>query len=456
MKRIIARLDIKGTNVIKGVHLEGLKIVGDPKILSKKYSDDGADEIYFHDTVASLYRRNNLFEIIEGVSSSINIPLTVSGGLRSVADIEKALISGADKVSLNTIFHEDPSLIKKVVETFGSQAIVASVEAKKIKDQWIAFTDNGRTNTNKNVLEWINFLQDSGVGELLVTSIDFEGTKKGFDDKLLIELNKITKVPLILSGGFGTIEHIKNAYKFTKVTGTAIATMIHYNEIDIKTIKKNIDKKFVTKNFFIKKKNKKLSILNSKTCNIRSLYNSLTKICDVDVINSISPENIDRLVIPGVGSFNEFSKEVSLETKENIKILNKNSKPILGICLGAQFLFTRSFEFGLNAGLDLIKGDVLKINDPGINKEITTPNIGWWEIEENNEKLFLDIPINSKYYFIHSYNFYPDESNLFLSKIKGANINAICKKNNLIACQFHPEKSGNQGQKFLDNFINFY
>ena len=456
MKRIIARLDIKGENVIKGIHLEGLKVIGDPKILSKKYSDDGVDEIYFHDTVASLYRRNNLFHIIEEISSNINIPLTVSGGLRSIQDIEKALISGADKVSLNTIFHENPDLIEKAVKNFGAQAIVGSIEAKKIENNWIAFTDNGRTNTNKDVLEWIDFLQDKGVGELIITSVDFEGTKKGFDEELLTQLNKIVQVPLILSGGFGNIEHIKNAYKSNKVTGTALASMIHYNEADIKNIKKEIGQNSKITKFFVKKNNKKLSILNSTTCNIGSLYNSLIKICDVSVIDNFNPKSTDRLVIPGVGAFNEFSKEVSQEVKENIKTFNSFSKPILGICVGAQYLFTKSFEFGLSMGLDLIKGDVLKINELHENKDIITPNIGWCEIEESNDKLFIDIPINSKYYFIHSFNFYPEESNFILSKIKEININAICKKDNLIACQFHPEKSGNVGLKFLDNFINHY
>lgn len=455
MKRIIARLDIKGENVIKGIHLEGLKIIGDPKILSKKYSDDGADEIYFHDTVASLYRRNNLFHLIKEASSSINIPLTVSGGLRSIQDIEKTLISGADKVSLNTIFHEKPDLIKKAIKNFGAQAIVASVEAKKIKDKWIAFTDNGRTNTNKDVLEWISFLQNSGVGELIVTSVDFEGTKKGFDEDLLVRLNDIVKIPLILSGGFGCIDHIKNVYKSNKVTGTALASIIHYNELGINEIKEGIGENSNIKNFNIKKNSKKLSILNSKTCNIASLYNSLIKVCDVSVIDNFNPKDIDRLVIPGVGAFNEFSKGVSLEVKENIKILNSYSKPILGICIGAQYLFTKSFEFGINMGLDLIKGDVLKINDLPENKHIITPNTGWCEIEESNDELFLDIPDKSKYYFTHSFNFYPNSQDLVLSKIKGNNINAICKKDNLIACQFHPEKSGDVGLKFLDNFIKF-
>ena len=167
MKRIIARLDIKGENVIKGIHLEGLKVIGDPKILSKKYSDDGVDEIYFHDTVASLYRRNNLFRIIEEISSNINIPLTVSGGLRSIQDIEKALISGADKVSLNTIFHENPDLIAKAVKNFGAQAIVGSIEAKKISD------DTGRAvRGNLNIIGKDNYTWSKVNDRHLMTDVN--------------------------------------------------------------------------------------------------------------------------------------------------------------------------------------------------------------------------------------------------------------------------------------------
>lgn len=199
-----------------------------------------------------------------------------------------------------------------------------------------------------------------------------------------------------------------------------------------------------------------MSILNTKTCNIKSLYNSLIKICDVEVVENLEIKKIDRLVLPGVGSFGAFSKEITNENKEKIKNLYSNSKPILGICLGAQFFFTKSEEFGENIGLNIIEGNVLKINNIEENKKIVTPNIGWWEIEKSSDKLFLDIPSNSKYYFIHSFNFYPNEKSVILSKIKNLNINAVCKKNNLVACQFHPEKSGKIGLKFLDNFLNYY
>ena len=453
--RIISRLDIKSQDVIKGVHLEGLKIVGKPEELSDKYSKDGADEIYFHDTVASLYRRNNLFKIVEKVASKINIPLTVSGGLRSEKDVETALVSGADKVSLNTIFHENKKIINNLVKIFGSQAIVGSVEAKKIDDKWIAFTDNGRTNTNIDVLEWIKTLQGEGIGEIIITSVDFEGTQKGFDLKLLENINKNIKVPLIVSGGIGNTDHIKKLSNYSCVKGVAIASIIHYNKFTVNQIKQAINEK---NNFYklnVKKNNKKISIYNSRICNLKSLYNSLNKICEVEVVDNISSKNIDRLILPGVGSFDKFAKDIPSEVKQNIKDFGKTGKPILGICLGAQFLFSKSYELRENEGLDMFKGSVIKIDRVENKKNILIPNIGWFEIQTNKDQLLKKIPISNRFYFIHSYNFVPEDRNLIISKVKNSNINAICKKDNIIACQFHPEKSGNLGIQFLSNFLNF-
>lgn len=452
MKRIISRLDIKGQNVIKGVHLEGLKIIGNPEELSKKYSMEGADEIYFHDTVASLYQRNNLFEIVEKVASNISIPLTVSGGLRKIEDIENAFISGADKVSLNTIFHQDLSLIKKIVKIFGNQAIVGSIEAKKIKNEWVAFTDNGRTNTNKNVLEWIKRLQDEGIGEIVLTSVDFEGTQKGFDLDLLNRVNSIVNVPLILSGGIGSVNDIKNVFNISCSSGVTISSILHYNKFKIGEVKNKIFNDNRIKKVNIKKQNQKITILKSKICNIKSLTNSLKKVANVEVLDNFDPKKIDKLVLPGVGSFSQFAKEISNQQKNSILKFSETGKPILGICLGAQFLFSKSFEHGNFNGLNLLSGNVVHIKNIEKSNSFVVPNIGWHEIEKLDHKMFDAIPEYSKFYFIHSYNFQPTEKNILSSKIKNSNINAISIKNNFVACQFHPEKSGEIGIKFLENF----
>ena len=259
MKRIIARLDIKGSNVIKGVHLEGLKIVGEPENLSKKYLDQNADEIFFQDSVASLYGRNNLSKIVQSVAANINIPLTVGGGLKTIEDIEKALISGADKVAINTQFIEDKKFINESSTKFGSQAIVGSIEAKFMKNdnRFIAFTDNGRNVSKYDVFDWIKILENEGAGEIILTSVDFEGTQKGYDLKLLEEVDKIIKVPLIVSGGIGNMNHIKECANYDSVSGIALASSLHFNQLNINEIKKrifNVNNLNFDKKFNIKKK----------------------------------------------------------------------------------------------------------------------------------------------------------------------------------------------------------
>ncbi len=179
MTRLIARLDIKGPNLIKGVHLEGLRVIGDPQLFAQKYYQDGADELIYIDSVASLYGRNNLVDIVKHTAQNIFIPLTVGGGVRSVEDANLLLRSGADKVAINTACMSNPSLINELANRFGSQCVVLSIEAKKTsKGHWEAYTDNGREKTGKDVLSWVLEAVERGVGEVLLTSVDQEGTKK--------------------------------------------------------------------------------------------------------------------------------------------------------------------------------------------------------------------------------------------------------------------------------------
>jgi len=435
--------------------LEGLKVVGLPSELSFKYANQGADEIFFQDNVASLYQRNSLHEIIQQVASNINIPLTVGGGIRTIDDIEKVLISGADKISINTKFIEDISFLRKAVNVFGSQAIGASVESKLIGNDWFAFTDNGRVNSGKKVLDWIMELQESGVGEIIITSIDKDGTKKGFDLKLAEKIDKIIKVPTIFSGGAGTIKDIKKILNYQSIDGVAIASLLHLESVKIYDIKRNLQKKNKITRVNIRKNKNKVYIYKTKICNLRSLYNSVKKICEVEVIEGTKiNSNIDRLILPGVGSFSELSKEFNENKKSEIYSFVEKGKPLLGICLGAQILFTRGFENGKNKGLNIIEGDVRNIND--INKNIMTkiPNIGWFPISFKKHQIFKSINNNCEMYFIHSYNFVPKDKKIIFGKIKEKSINAICIKNNVIAVQFHPEKSGLVGMKFIENFSN--
>ncbi|MGY4503307.1 cyclase [Bradyrhizobium sp. GM24.11] len=205
--RIIPRLDIKGKNLIKGVQLEGLRVMGDPQEFALDYYRAGADELVYMDIVASLYGRNNLSDIIRRAADQVFIPITVGGGIRSVDDARHILRSGADKVAINTAAIARPELIGEVARHFGSQAMVLSIEAKQVaQGKWEAYTDNGRERTGLDVLQWARRGVEMGAGEILLTSVDREGTRKGFDIDLISQVSKLATVPVIASGGMGSIE----------------------------------------------------------------------------------------------------------------------------------------------------------------------------------------------------------------------------------------------------------
>jgi cyclase len=238
-KRIIARLDIKNDFVIKGIQMDGLRKVGDPNELAREYYSQGADEIIFLDAVASYYDRNSLFHIIERACESVFIPMTVGGGLRSIEDIQKALNAGADKVAINTMAVRDPSFIERAVSIFGSQCIVASVVAKqRDAGSWVAYVENGRESSGLDVIEWVVQLEQLGVGELILTSLDRDGTKKGFDLELCSQVRKSISIPLIISGGAGMQQDVIDIAEVVDFDAVALGTMLHYKNSDIQAIKK--------------------------------------------------------------------------------------------------------------------------------------------------------------------------------------------------------------------------
>ena len=240
--RIIPRLDVKGPNIVKGVHLEGLRVIGNPGDLAKKYYEEGADEILYMDIVASLYQRNNLTDIVKKAAQEIFIPLTVGGGVRSLEDIDKLLRSGADKVAINTAAINNPRLINDAAKRFGSQCIVVSVEAKKISENvWHCFTDNGREKTGVNVIEWCQKVVDLGAGEILLTSIDKEGTFKAFDIGLVEKISPHVKIPVIACGGAGSPQDIQNVIEKGKADAVAVASILHYEKFSLLDIKKHLN-----------------------------------------------------------------------------------------------------------------------------------------------------------------------------------------------------------------------
>lgn len=236
--RIIPRLDVKGPNVIKGVHLEALRVVGDPQALATRYYQAGADELIYMDIVASLYDRNNLLNIIEKASHNIFIPLTVGGGVRSLDDIKRILRAGADKVAINTYAVKNPGFITEAAQAFGAQCIVGSIEAKRVgEDKWEAYTDNGRVVTGLDAVEWAKKLVELGAGELLITSIDQEGTAKGYDVDLVKSIAPHVAVPVIACGGGGKPEHMIEVIKNGQADAVSAAHIFHYDKYSIQSVK---------------------------------------------------------------------------------------------------------------------------------------------------------------------------------------------------------------------------
>ena len=240
MVRVIARLDVKNEHVIKGIHLEGLRKVGDPNELARAYYNSGIDEICLIDSVASLYGRNNLFSVIRQASEEVFVPITVGGGIRSVADVEQALDAGADKVAINTAAVLDPYLIEEIAKRYGSQCVVASVQAKRIAGGWEAYVNSGREKTGLFVYDWVKKVQELGAGEILLTSVDKEGTKSGFDIPLIKLVNERVTIPVIVSGGYGQPHHIDELLKVTCPSGLCFASVLHYDIASVRELKSAI------------------------------------------------------------------------------------------------------------------------------------------------------------------------------------------------------------------------
>ncbi len=227
--RVIARLDIKGPNLVKGVHMEGLRVLGKPEDFAKYYYDNGADELFYQDVVASLYERNSLKEIISQTAKRSFIPLTAAGGIRTIQDISDVLRAGADKVCINTAATKNPEFIREASRKFGSSTIVVSIEAvKQSSSIYHNFIDNGREETGLEVLAWAKKMEEYGAGELVVTSVDNEGTGNGFDNNLTKMISENVNIPVVAHGGAGNLQHFSEVVLDGKADAIAVASMIHY------------------------------------------------------------------------------------------------------------------------------------------------------------------------------------------------------------------------------------
>jgi len=237
-KRIIPCLDVNDGRVVKGINFVELKDAGDPVEIARSYNEQGADELTFLDITASSDNRGLLFDIIEKVANQIFIPLTVGGGVRNCDDIRNLLNVGADKVGINTSAILNPDFVSESSSRFGSQAIVVAIDAKKIDDHYEVFTHGGRNATGINAIEWAKKMADFGAGELLITSMDRDGTKKGFDNNLMRSISDVVDIPIIASGGAGSLKHLVDGIKEGEADAVLAASIFHYGEYSIKEAKK--------------------------------------------------------------------------------------------------------------------------------------------------------------------------------------------------------------------------
>ena len=242
-KRIIPCLDIKNGRTVKGVNFVDLKDAGDPVELAKKYAETGADELVFLDISATEERRTTLIDLVRKVAAAINIPFTVGGGISSVADVDVLLRNGADKISINSSAVKNPNLINEIAAKYGSQCVVVAIDAKQIEGDWIVHLVGGKVPTDLNLFDWAKEVEQRGAGEILFTSMNNDGTKNGFANEALAKLSEIVNIPIIASGGAGTMEHFAETFINGKADAALAASVFHYQEIEIQELKQFLKNK---------------------------------------------------------------------------------------------------------------------------------------------------------------------------------------------------------------------
>ena len=241
-KRIIPCLDVDNGRVVKGTNFVNIKDAGDPVSLAKKYNEQGADELIFLDITASVEKRKTMVELVKKVAKELFIPFSVGGGISTIEDIQVLLKAGADKVTINTAAIKNMGLIAKAAEKFGSQCIVVAIDAKRKNDSWEVYVNGGRKAMGIDAIEWAKIVAGMGAGELLVTSMDRDGTKKGYDIELTKAISKAVNIPIIASGGAGTLESMKDAIVNGKADAVLAASIFHYKKYSVKDVKDYLQK----------------------------------------------------------------------------------------------------------------------------------------------------------------------------------------------------------------------
>ncbi|NOX34950.1 MAG: imidazole glycerol phosphate synthase subunit HisF [Deltaproteobacteria bacterium] len=511
--RVIPKLDIKGPNLVKGIHLEGLRVLGKPEDFARKYYEDGADELIYIDLVASLYGRSNLIEIVQRIANRIFIPLTVGGGVRNLDDMHRLLRAGADKIAINTALFDNIDLLEKGALRYGSQCMVVYVEAKKNPlGIYECMHTNARENSGIKVLDWVKTIEQKGAGEIFLTFVDTEGTGEGVDCDFLRQLIPEVSIPVIVNGGFGKNEQILEVIE-QGADAVSAASIFHYHalgrlkETSPRETEGNtayIEHKRSSHTCFLKEKirpvridavkrdmllsgqpckmerlddkclkglkkrqNPQVVVVDYKMGNIFSLCRALKK-AGAKVVVTGDPKIVsdaDFLVLPGVGAFPEAIK--NLNKKQLAKAVIRHAergKPLLGICLGMQLLFSQSEERVLSKGLGILQGNVSLLfkGMPGHHPKL--PHIGWNKLKtrETKEKIaawkntiFEYVEPGNFAYFVHSYAIKDmnDKALLSMTEYGGERFCSAVQKGNVAGCQFHPELSGATGLKILMQFL---
>ncbi len=521
--RIIPRLDIKGPNLVKGIHLEGLRVLGLPERFSNEYFHEGCDELLYIDSVASLYGRNNLKEIVERTAKNVFVPLTVGGGIRSVDDIRGLLRAGADKIAINTAAIRNPQLIAEGAKVFGSQCIVVSIQAmSRGNGTYEAYTDNAREPTGLDVCDWAKEAVALGAGEVLITSIDREGIGMGYDLDFVSKVGDAVDVPVIACGGAGCAEHMKDLLNACKVDAVCAASIFHYHVIRKFGVEKrdngNVEylKKFVTSHNPVLKRitpisvsdlkrqlsdatkqdlhrkpqkaprtdadacavgmkprkqnpSPKIALVDYGRSNLFSVEWALEKI-GATVEMTSDPESVrraDKLIIAGVGAFGDGMLEMRRRHLSDAVLESARAgKPILGICLGMQLFMTHGEEFGIHEGLNLVRGRCVKLSRRNNGSDVVkVPHIGWNQIgfprddpegrRWSRSRLLKGVSPQDCTYFVHSYAVVPADSSCIAAETEyGPNtFCSVLVSENVMGCQFHPERSGYLGLRVYENFI---
>lgn len=507
--RIIPRLDIKGPNLVKGIHLEGLRVLGAPEDFARHYYEEGADELLYVDVVASLYGRNSLLPIIERTAREIFIPLTVAGGIRTIEDMCMVLRAGADKIALNTAALKDPELIRVASKKFGSSTIVVSLEVIRSPDgRYLCSTDNGREYTGVEAVAWACRAAELGAGELLVTSIDREGTGVGYDVELTERIARVVPIPVIACGGAGSVADVEAVIRDGHADAIAIASVLHYAAVERvagSAVAAEGNREYLRsgRRGFAAINACRLSDLkeqlHSRGVPLRSApsyaedspVRTVAKqgpapyvaIVDYGMGNLFSVQRAcaqaglrtevtsdrqrvleaDGVILPGVGAFADAMATLRLlDLVRPIQDVVAAGVPFFGICLGMQLLMSSSEEFGHSAGLDIVPGTVSYLRNPmdGRGRVLKVPEVGWNTIAVTQRatrgasSMFTDVAPDAWMYFVHSLYVAPHDASVVTSTTQYGDRTycASLECANVFACQFHPERSGREGLQLYRNF----